>query len=104
VPHSYDRSASFIRGRYGTEYLSVLRLIDGAAFPASSPTMTTMPRPKLAAAAFSITSDETDHPLLSCHERPGLIAEGGNGHYCHGFSFRKMAVKVNPPRRTRVGQ
>jgi hypothetical protein len=30
VPHSYDRSASFIRGRYGTEYLSVLRLI---AFP-----------------------------------------------------------------------
>jgi hypothetical protein len=27
VPHSYDRSASFIRGRYGTEYLSVLHLI-----------------------------------------------------------------------------
>jgi hypothetical protein len=27
VPHSYDRSASFIRRRYGTEYLSVLHLI-----------------------------------------------------------------------------
>jgi hypothetical protein len=26
-PHSYDRSASFIHGRYGTEYISVLHLI-----------------------------------------------------------------------------
>jgi hypothetical protein len=27
LPHLYDRSASFIRGRYGTEYISVLHLI-----------------------------------------------------------------------------
>jgi predicted secreted protein len=27
VPHSYDRSASFISRRYGTEYLSVLHFI-----------------------------------------------------------------------------